>query len=141
MRERESSGRCCPICLAVDDPQGMIDVNIERTNPPDAVVVSFCTRCARAITAATIANDLPLLEKEKREHEPDNSDQNRLDGVADQPGASDRERPADSDQSPESAGSPGELGNRAEVSELASESPKRDRRTRTKNRGADVAGE
>ena len=141
MRERESSGRCCPICLAVDDPQGMIDVNIERTNPPDAVVVSFCTRCARAITAATIANDLPLLEKEKREHEPDATSENRLDSAGGEPGATDLKHLESSPDAAASTGAPGELGSGAEVSELAQDQGPGSRRPARKNRGADVAGE
>lgn len=141
MRERESSGRCCPICLAVDDPQGMIDVNIERTNPPDAVVVSFCTRCARAITAATIANDLPLLEKEKRKDEPDASETNRLDSAHDQPGADSVQRlESETDPAPQ-AGAPGELGSGAQVPELAPGEGPGSRRPARKNRGANVAGE
>jgi hypothetical protein len=119
----------------------MIEVNIERTNPPDAVVEYFCTRCARAITAATIANDLPLLEKEKRNDVSGDSDQNQLDGNGDQPGSTDRERLADSSESPQPAGAPGELGNREAVSELAQEQEPGQRRPARKTRDRDVAGE
>jgi hypothetical protein len=141
MPKREDAGRCCPICLAVDDPAGMISVNIERTNPPDAVVVHFCTRCARAITAATIENDLPLLEKEKREHEPDATSENRLGSIGDQPGPTDRERLESSPDAPAATGDPGELGSGAEIPEVDPEQGPGSLRSGAKKRDTDVAGE
>jgi hypothetical protein len=141
MPKREDAGRCCPICLAVDDPAGMISVNIERTNPPDAVVVHFCTRCARAITAATIENDLPLLQKEKREHEPDATSENRLDSIGAESGITDRERLESSPDAAPATGAPGELGSGAEIPELDPKQGPGSRRSRGKNRDTDVTGE
>ena len=59
MAKRESIGLTCPLCLATDDPEGMVKAKIERRVPPDAVEISLCRRCAHAITRAVIALDEP----------------------------------------------------------------------------------
>ena len=61
MAQRETAGRACPLCLGVDDPSSMIDVSIERANPPDAVEISMCRRCAQAIAEAVKVSDQPEL--------------------------------------------------------------------------------
>jgi len=57
--KRDSGGLTCPLCLGVDDPEGMVKVPIERRVPPDSVEISLCRRCAHAITRAVAASDDP----------------------------------------------------------------------------------
>jgi hypothetical protein len=47
----------CPLCAAVDDPAGMLGVEIERVFPPASVMTLICRNCAVAITARWLAQD------------------------------------------------------------------------------------
>lgn len=64
MKDQSVIAQSCPICLAVDDPTGMLLVAIQRTTPPDAVAMRFCFRCARAIAYAVVEADLGDEAKE-----------------------------------------------------------------------------
>lgn len=59
MPKREPTSLACPLCLVLDEPGSMIDVAIERANPPDSVYIALCRRCAYAIVHAVAISDQP----------------------------------------------------------------------------------
>ena len=51
-------GLCCPLCLGVDDPSGMLAVTIAHQNPPGERQIFLCIGCFTAvIEAARQQND------------------------------------------------------------------------------------
>jgi hypothetical protein len=52
-------GLCCPLCLGVDDPAGMLEVKINHKAPPEEVRIYLCIDCFSAvIEAARLQNEL-----------------------------------------------------------------------------------
>lgn len=51
------SAQTCPLCAAVDDPAGMVSVEIERVFPPASVMTLICRACAWAIYLAVSGDD------------------------------------------------------------------------------------
>src|SRR5262249_12175956 len=52
-------GLCCPLCLGVDDPAGMLSVKIHHLHPPGEREIYLCIACFSAvIEAAREQNEL-----------------------------------------------------------------------------------
>jgi hypothetical protein len=49
MPKNGMAGLTCPLCLGVDDPDGMLSVVIERQVPKVSAQISICLRCVDAI--------------------------------------------------------------------------------------------
>ena len=53
----------CPLCMAVDDPEGMVTVEIDRIVPKSRVTVVLCRSCGSAVVRAMSALGEPLARE------------------------------------------------------------------------------
>ena len=51
----------CPLCLAPDEVESMVTVEIERAIPKGRAAIMICRNCARAVFQAILVLEVPLL--------------------------------------------------------------------------------
>ena len=54
----KDTGLSCPLCLNVDDPEGMLAVAIPHSRFPQPVPARFCTRCVLEVMKAAFSSEL-----------------------------------------------------------------------------------
>lgn len=61
MPDQENAARTCPLCLAADEVQSMVTVEIDRSVPRGRVAIMICRSCAGAMIRAVRKLEPPLL--------------------------------------------------------------------------------